>query len=491
MAPSASEEVLVVGAGIAGLCVALALAPTGRRITLLERDAPPPGEDQEAAFEDWNRRGASQLRHSHAFLARLRNLIADEHPALLEALHEAGTRELTFKDGLPAPLRDAYVPEPGDERMTILVSRRSTLEWVMRRHVESLPGVTIRSGSFVEDLITEPSVEGATVARGLLLQGGEALRADLVIDAGGRGSRLPDWLEARGLDAPEDSETCAILYYTRFYRLLDDCSEPTRGEDAANGDLGYLKFGVFPADAGTFSITLAVPEVEESLRAVVVRPDVFDAICGQLPGVARWVEPDRAEPVSKVHAMGDLTSRWREMAPGGRAVVHNLFAVGDSVIRTNPLFGRGCSFAAVEAHLLRDVLAETNEPDTRADLYSRRLGRELRPFFEEMRTRDREAAGRALRIMSGAEGSRTLRRRLAKWLIEDGIAVAVRRDTDLLREALRAFHMLEPPRAWLGRPRNLAKIAATLARGRRANAPYRPRPAGPNRPEMFERLGLA
>ena len=189
--------------------------------------------------------------------------------------------------------------------------------------------------------------------------------------------------------------------------------------------------------------------------------------------------------------MGDLTSRWREMAPGGRAVVRNLFAVGDSVIRANPLFGRGCSFAAVEAHLLRDVLAETNLPDARADLYARALRRELRPFFDEMRTRDREAAGRARRIMSGDTASRTLRRRLAKWLIEDGIAVAVRRDTDLLRDALRAFHMLEPPRAWLARPRNLAKIAATLARGRRANAAYRPRPAGPNRPQMFERLGLA
>ena len=252
-----------------------------------------------------------------------------------------------------------------------------------------------------------------------------------MIDASGRGSRLPDWLEARGLNAPEDSETCAILYYTRFYRLLDGCSEPSRGEDAANGDLGYLKFGVFPADAGTFSITLAVPEVEENLRTAVVRPDVFHGICSQLPGVARWIEPERAEAVSKVHAMGDLTSRWREMAPGGRAVVRNLFAVGDSVIRANPLFGRGCSFAAVEAHLLRDVLAEADEPDVRADLYSRRLRRELRPFFDEMRTRDREAASRAARIMSGDSGVRTLRRRLAKWLIEDGIAVAIRRDTNL------------------------------------------------------------
>ena len=37
-----SEEVVVIGAGIAGLCTALALGPTGRSVTLLERDGPPP-----------------------------------------------------------------------------------------------------------------------------------------------------------------------------------------------------------------------------------------------------------------------------------------------------------------------------------------------------------------------------------------------------------------------------------------------------------------
>src|ERR1019366_5684473 len=95
-----SESVVVLGAGIAGLCVALALAPTGRRITLLERDAPPPEGGAEAVFDHWQRRGASQLRHSHAFLARLRKLIAVEHPALLEALRSAGARELRFADGL-------------------------------------------------------------------------------------------------------------------------------------------------------------------------------------------------------------------------------------------------------------------------------------------------------------------------------------------------------------------------------------------------------
>ena len=72
-----AERVLVIGAGMAGLWTALALGPTGREVVLLERDPPPPAGDADAAFVDWNRRGVGHLRHSHAFLARLRLIIRD------------------------------------------------------------------------------------------------------------------------------------------------------------------------------------------------------------------------------------------------------------------------------------------------------------------------------------------------------------------------------------------------------------------------------
>ena len=102
------ESVLVIGAGIGGLCTALSLAPTGRQITILERDGPPPAEDADVVFLDWHRRGAGHVRQSHAFLARLRGIIKKHDPALLEELKELGARELTFDMMLSDIQRDRY-----------------------------------------------------------------------------------------------------------------------------------------------------------------------------------------------------------------------------------------------------------------------------------------------------------------------------------------------------------------------------------------------
>ena len=71
------------------------------------------------------------------------------------------------------------------------------------------------------------------------------------------------------------------------------------------------------------------------------------------------------------------------------------------------------------------------------------------------------------------------------------MAIAVRSDVDLLRAALRGFHMLEDPQAWLKRPKNLAKVMGYWAKGRARNAAaYRPK-GGPEREEMLTRLGLS
>ena len=70
------------------------------------------------------------------------------------------------------------------------------------------------------------------------------------------------------------------------------------------------------------------------------------------------------------------------------------------------------------------------------------------------------------------------------------MAIAVRNDVDLLRDAMRGFHMLEHPNKWLGRPRNLARVFYYWARGKKRNAAAYPPKPGPERTEMLKALSV-
>lgn len=483
-----SERIVVIGAGMAGLWTAMALSGSGREITVLDRDPPPPEGGPDLAFDDWQRRGVGHLRHSHAFLARLRTLARDRHPALLEALLAAGVRELGFEGSLTAQHKKSYTPQPIDRDLAILTSRRTTLELVMRRYAEGLAGVAMRPQTFVKGLLTTPGAPPTVT--GVVLEDGTELSADLVVDAQGKGSLAYDWLSEIGVTVPESSEACGVIYFTRHYRLRPGMEEPPRGAGATTGDLGFLKFGVFPGDNGCFSITLCVPEVEEEMRKAIVDPEVFDGVCRQLPGLVPWIEPERTEPTSRVFGMGQLESRWRELAADGKPAVLGFFPVGDGVVRTNPLYGRGCSFAAVSAHLLKDALDATSDPAQRLLTYRAGVERELRPYYDVMRKADRSAIRRA-RAALLPPSKPSLRSKLAKSFLEDGVAIAMREDVELLRAFLRGFHMLEHPEAWLKRPANLAKIVRVWARGKARNKDLYPVLGAPDRKQMLETVGVS
>lgn len=488
-----TETVVVIGAGIGGLCTALALAPTGRSIVILERDGPPPGTDPDTVFHEWRHTGVGHLRQSHAFLARLRTIIKAEHPRLLDELLACGVRELPFEALLTELQRDVYSPTEEDADLTIITSRRTTLELVMRRYVQTLDNVEIRSGFLVRRLLTQKGPDGVIDVSGVIGQceGDEiTVAADVVVDASGKNGFTLDQLIEEGAVIHEESETAGILYFTRHYRLKPGMDEPPRiGRPPASGDLGFLKFGVFPGDNGCFSITIAIPEIELELRKAILNPDLFHQITLLLPGLQPWTNSERSEPVDRVHGMGDLVSRWRDLVVEGRIAARGYFALGDTLVRTNPLYGRGCSFAAVGAQMLRLSLDETPDPTARLLAFHKRLHVELRPYYINQRTQDRAAIKRARRALTPSY-RKSLRARLIEGFFEDGVRIAVRSDVGLLRQAMRGFHMLEHPEKWLGKPANLGKVFQYWMRGKKRNAAAYPPKAGPDRIELMKSLSL-
>jgi glycine/D-amino acid oxidase-like deaminating enzyme len=70
-------DVVVLGAGLAGLSASLAFARSGRRVLLLERDGPGVTGDADRLFECWDRPGIAHFRQPHNFLALGRQVLLD------------------------------------------------------------------------------------------------------------------------------------------------------------------------------------------------------------------------------------------------------------------------------------------------------------------------------------------------------------------------------------------------------------------------------
>lgn len=491
-----SERIVVVGCGIAGMCSALALAKRGHQVTVVERDTAPPEGDPEKAFFEWPRRGASQFRHPHAFLGLMCNLLQDNYPDLLEAFYAAGARRLEFKDMLSAEVARRYVPQRGDERLWVLLCRRATIETVLRRYVGRYPNIDIENEATIDGLVTGErdgplQVRGLKLRRDAVARFGPEIRADVVVDASGRTSRFPRWLGECGVEVEEENEDAEIVYYTRHYRLNPGQEEPPRGgRDRSAGDLGYIKYGVFPGDNGHFAIIVCVHESETELREAVTDGEKFDAICRSIPGLLPWVRKGTATATTPAFGIGDIRAVWRHYVRDGVPLATNFFAVGDAALRTNPLYGRGCSTGILHAHMLAEVLDEVDDPVQRALRFDARTEAELRPIFQTSLTEDRSGIRRARAAAAGQLLENERPRSLEQWFglaFGDALAAAGRYNLRVMRGMSRTMNLLERPGKFLEDRRTRAIILLYMLRGRARNARARHQ-RGPSRSEMLELL---
>ena len=473
--PSAPHA-LIIGGGITGLAAALILASRGYRISRLERDAELETDDASDAFAHWERRGAPQVRHSHIFPGRLRNFLRDHHPDVLEALRRAGARELRATDRPPKSLAP-LAPQDGDDDIVFLAVRRTTFEWVLRREVLAKGNVELIRGASVVGLVAAagdpPHVRGVLCRIAGTHSAGEGdpqeLSADVVVDASGRTSHAHEWLAAIGAGAPEEEqEPSGIVYYTRFYRFLPGAAEPVPGEHPTAGDWNWVKYAVFPADGGVFSITLAVPLAFPRLK-VLVQPPAFDEMVHRIPGLAPWVDANVSEPIGDlrhpVRGMGGLINRLRRFVVAGKPLALGFFVLGDAAYCTNPLYGRGCAQGFLHAQFLAEALA-AHAGDLRAaalDL-DRRTRAEIEPFYRASVLADRDAVRKAERRPPHKLGNR-----LRQYFFEYGVGPATRCDPVVYRAFLRMMNMLETPEQAFGRPEVILRSLWVLARGRRYN----------------------
>ena len=413
---------------------------------------------------------------------RLRRTLKERAPDVLDMLAEQGATELTVERILPPSIEDR-APRPGDDELVLWCCRRLTIEWVLRRIVTAEPGVTWRCGVGVEGLVAE-----GTHVRGLRLEDGSHVHADLVVVGGGRNSPVLEWIAALGGDVQpvEEHTEAGIIYLSRFYRLRAGREMPVLTERGAGGDLGYTAFAGFYGDNGTFSITFGVPTIDRELMALR-NVDAWEAAVRTLTPLEPWTEDGLADAITDVEAMARLTNRIRRFVVDGEPVATGLVVIGDAAITTNPWYGKGCAQAGVAAEALSATLREHGRDAVGIALaMDEAMRTELEPHYVASCMQDADRIKLHAALHEGSDPDPVAA--ATRDFIVHGLIPATRVDPDVFRAFFRSFNMLDDPNALFADPQVLA--AAGAAHAKKDERPPLP-DLGPPRDELLAVMAAA
>jgi len=432
------RRVAIIGGSIAGLLAARVLSDHFDEVTIIERDQLPRGAEE--------RKGVPQARHAHALLARGLDVLAQLFPGILEDLAREGAERVDFGTDIRWQYFGTWkLRFPSG--IVCLFQSRNLLEAAVRRRVLELPNVRLRDGCRAAGFAASPcgrKVAGVRVeARGA----DEVIPADLVVDASGRGSRTPSWLEALGYSAPEESAVKVhVGYASRVYRrppplpLTNPAHRPWKvlyiiGTPPNSRSIGVL----FPIEGNRWQVTLGgllrdYPPDDEA---------GFLEYARRLPSDELYRALRTAEPLTDIvnHRFpSHLRRRYERMA----RMPEGLVVMGDALCSFNPIYGQGMTTGALSAMTLGRCLREQRRTRGPGSLEG------LAPMFQEkvahvIDTPWQLATGEDLRFPE-VEGERPRTLPLMNWYVEQVHAICGY-DPDVMARFYRVQHMLTGPGA--------------------------------------------
>ena len=280
--------ILVLGAGMNGLALAMLLAKDGHDVTVLERDANEPVDDPEEAWKGWERRGVGQFRMLHSCCpggaARSKPSSRRCSPSWRLAVGCASTPSPACPTSSPAGFR------PGDERFETVTARRPVLEGAVaaaaRRRQEC--GSVAGSG---DGLSTNATADTAPPRSPAWSPSTTGRSPPTWSSTGGRRSALPSWLEAIDARQPiEERDDSGFVYYGRHFRSADGSVPPCKNKILTHHD--SLSILTLPADNGTWGVGFVTSASDKELRRCAI-PRRERALA-EYPMAAHWMDGSRS-----------------------------------------------------------------------------------------------------------------------------------------------------------------------------------------------------
>lgn len=308
---------VIVGAGIAGLATAAAVASFFETVEVFDKDALPDTPRP--------RKGVPQDLQVHILLKGGELALETLLPGTGAALRAAGATEVRQTEDVSIWERDAW-HATRDLGHSQLMMSRPAFELVLRRQVLKLGNVTIHDRTPVDTLPDNIDLTVIATGRGdTFLSGIEVPETVLGIEVSYSSARFAKPARFRGegrfvacIPQPPDDRYGLVCPVENDEWLITLCS---RFDDAVPDDLDGFR---------AYAEALPVPDIADRLREAV--------------------------PLTPIRRYRIAQARWRhyELSAG---LAPRVVPIGDCISSFNPTFGQGMSVAAGHALALRDALS--------------------------------------------------------------------------------------------------------------------------------------
>jgi 2-polyprenyl-6-methoxyphenol hydroxylase-like FAD-dependent oxidoreductase len=338
------DTAVVLGGSIAGLLAARVLSDHATTVIVIDRDNP--GASTEP------RPGTPQAAHVHTLLPGGLVQLGRWFPGFTEQALAAGARA-----ALPSARRFYFegVRRAGGSQAMMLTCTRPFIEGQIRRHTLSLPNVKTITARVTGLEFGAAAVTGVRYESG----GQEGVeRADFVVDAMGRSSRLSEWLAQAGWERPAVRRTKLDLNYaTALLRRGDgdpDVSAvlalraPATSAGVAGAAFSQVEGGRWQIGMAGYRDSRPGQTAEDLVRRCETEfPPEFGQVAGN-------------EILGEVRTYRHADSLRRDFHSLTRMPAR-LAATGDAVASPNPIYGQGIASAALQASCLSEYLR--SDPD--------------------------------------------------------------------------------------------------------------------------------